>query len=58
MNSPDQEAGAWVFVSHSHRDLENVRPIRNELERRGHHPLLCFLKDLEDNDARLPIHFP
>lgn len=30
--------GAWIFVSHSHRDLEKVRRIRNELERRGHNP--------------------
>ncbi len=41
------------FVSHSHRDLEQVRPIRNELERRGHCPLLFFLMCLKD-DARLP----
>lgn len=32
-----------VFVSRSRRDLEQVRPIRNELERRGHNPLLFFL---------------
>jgi hypothetical protein len=25
----------WLFVSHSHRDLEKVRPIRNALQRRG-----------------------
>ncbi len=49
-----QHSGAWIFVSHSHRDLEKVRHIRNELERRGHNPLLFFLKCLEDDDARLP----
>ena len=54
MNLPAQRQGAWIFVSHSHRDLEKVRPIRNELERRGHHPLLFLLKCLEDDDARLP----
>lgn len=27
--------GAWIFVSHSPRALEQVREIRNELERRG-----------------------
>ena len=42
------------FSSHSHRDLEKVRRIRNELERRGHNPLLFFLKCLEADDARLP----
>lgn len=48
------QQGAWIFISHSHRDLENVRQIRNELERRGHNPLLFFLKCLENDDARLP----
>ena len=34
--------------------MEKVRRIRNELERRGHNPLLFFLKCLEADDARLP----
>lgn len=42
------------FVSHSRRDSEKVRLICNELERRGHNPLLFFLKCLEADDARLP----
>jgi len=46
--------GAWIFVSHSHRDLEKVRRIRNELERRGHNPFLFLLVCLEADDARLP----
>lgn len=46
--------GAWIFVSHSHHDLEKVREIRNYLEQRGHNPLLFFLKCLNDDDARLP----
>lgn len=54
MNSGEQQSGAWIFVSHSHRDLEQVRQIRNELEKRGHNPLLFFLKCFEDVDARLP----
>ena len=41
-----QESKAWIFVSHSVRDLEQVRNIRNELERRGAEPLLFFLKAL------------
>lgn len=32
-----------IIVFHSHRDLEQVREIRNELERRGHPPILFFL---------------
>jgi hypothetical protein len=46
--------GAWIFLSHSTKDFEQVREIRNELERRGHKPLIFFLKCLERNDARLP----
>ena len=49
-----QREGAWIFVSHSHHDLAQVRQIRNELEQRGHNPLLFFLKCLTENDARLP----
>lgn len=51
----DADLHLWPsVVSHSHRDLEKVRGIRNELERRGHNPLLFFLKCLESEDARLP----
>src|SRR5262249_3730442 len=46
--------GAWIFLSHSNKDFEQVRAIRNELERRGHKPLMFFLKCLESDDARLP----
>ena len=46
--------GAWIFVSHSHRDLKKVQQIRDALEKDGHKPLLFFLKCLQDDDARLP----
>ena len=35
MTQAQRRSGARIFVSHSHCDLEKVRPIRNELERRG-----------------------
>lgn len=41
--------GAWIFLSHSHKDFDKVRELRNELERQGHHPLLFFLKCLDDD---------
>ncbi|MFX1481198.1 MAG: toll/interleukin-1 receptor domain-containing protein [Promethearchaeota archaeon] len=41
--------GAWIFLSHSHKDLEKVRAVRNELEQKGHNPLMFFLKCLNDN---------
>ncbi|MDD2600807.1 MAG: toll/interleukin-1 receptor domain-containing protein [Kiritimatiellae bacterium] len=49
-----QTQGAWVFLSHSHRDIDQVREIRNELERRGHNPLMFYLKCLDDDDSQLP----
>jgi len=41
--------GAWIFLSHSNKDFDKVRDLRNELEARGHHPLLFFLKCLDDD---------
>ena len=52
--------GAWIFVSHSTRDWDKVRHIRNSLEKRGHKPLLFFLKCLRDEpelDERLINRF-
>lgn len=42
--------GAWIFVSHSSRDWNKVRAIRNFLEEKGHNPLLFHLKCLSDDD--------
>jgi hypothetical protein len=41
--------GAWIFLSHSHRDFDRVRNLRNELEQQGHRPLMFFLKCLNDH---------
>lgn len=48
----ESHEGAWIFVSHSHRDLHEVRRVRDALEAEGHQPLLFFLKCLSD-DAEL-----
>ena len=42
--------GGWIFISHSHQDIETVRRIRNHLESLGFEPLMFFLKCLSDND--------
>ena len=39
----------WVFVSHSNRDFDRVRRVRNALEDAGHYPLLFFLRCLTDD---------
>lgn len=40
---------AWIFVSHSLKDWDRVRIVRNLLEDRGHKPLLFFLRCLNDS---------
>ncbi|MGH9970766.1 MAG: toll/interleukin-1 receptor domain-containing protein [Pyrinomonadaceae bacterium] len=45
MNDPE---GAWIFLSHSTKDWNEVRKVRNLLEEKGHRPLLFFLKCLTD----------
>jgi hypothetical protein len=45
-----QTSVAWIFVSHSTRDLEKVREVRNALEKEGAEPILFFLKCLSDHD--------
>ena len=39
----------FVFLSHSHRDYEKVREVRDLLEKEGFRPLMFFLKCLEKN---------
>lgn len=40
----------WVFLSHSHLDIEIVRQIRNKFEDLGFEPLMFYLKCLNDED--------
>ena len=39
----------WVFLSHSHKDYENVSILRNLLENEGYRPIMFYLKCLDDN---------
>ena len=41
---------AWVFLSHSNKDFNKVKNLRNKLEGRFYKPLLFFLKCLDDDD--------
>ena len=45
-----QTSVAWIFVSHSTRDLDKVREVRNAFEKEGAEPILFFLKCLSDHD--------
>ena len=44
--------GGYIFISHSHKDIEKVRSIRNRLESYGFEPLCFYLKCL-DEDSEL-----
>jgi TIR domain len=41
--------GAWIFLSHSTKDWDEVRQVRNLLEEKGHKPLVFFLKCLTEH---------
>lgn len=40
----------WIFLSHSNKDFEKVRKIRNYLEERCCRPLMFYLKCLSNDD--------
>ncbi len=42
--------GGWIFISHSHQDIQVVRKIRNRFEALGYEPLMFYLKCLNDHD--------
>ena len=44
------EEKVFIFISHSHQDIEKVRKIRNFLERNCSEPILFFLKSKDDED--------
>ena len=45
----EKSKGGYIFISHSHDDIERVRIIRNELEKFGFEPLCFYLKCLDDD---------
>lgn len=40
----------WVFLSHSNKDFQSVRLLRNALEEEDLYPLMLFLKCMDDED--------
>ena len=46
----DLSRGGYVFLSHSHQDIQKVRQIRNAMEEAGFEPLCFYLKCLSDDD--------
>lgn len=48
-NGLKKENGGYIFLSHSHSDIEKVRKIRNMLEEDGFEPLCFYLKCLNED---------
>ncbi len=48
----EKKANGWVFLSHSSKDYEDVKIVRNYLEENGFSALMFYLKCLEDKDKR------
>ncbi|MCM1142838.1 MAG: TIR domain-containing protein [Muribaculum sp.] len=48
--STEEEKEIWVFLSHSLKDFDKVRRVRNMLEEQNLRPLMFFLRCLGDND--------
>lgn len=46
----DNNNEIWVFLSHSNKDYEKVRQVRNILEEQSLRPLMFFLHCLSDDD--------
>lgn len=47
-NKQKKQNSGYIFLSHSHGDIEKVRKIRNALEKDGFEPLCFYLKCLDD----------
>ena len=45
-----EDNGIWVFLSHSNKDFDKVRVVRNFLEEQNYKPIMFFLKALNDDD--------
>jgi 23S rRNA maturation mini-RNase III len=46
----EKKANGWVFLSHSSKDYESVKLVRNYLEDNGFSALMFYLKCLEDKN--------
>ncbi len=50
-----QSEGGFIFISHAHKDIRGIRPIRNELEDKGFEPICFYLRCLTDDDEVLDL---
>ena len=47
--------GGYVFISHAHKDIHEIRRIRNFLEENGLEPICFYLRCLSDDDEILDL---
>lgn len=47
--------GGYVFISHAHKDIHDIRKIRNILEENGLEPICFYLRCLSDDDEVLDL---
>lgn len=45
----EQENDTWIFLSHSNKDYDLVKTVRNRLEEHNRRPIMFFLKCLDDH---------
>ena len=48
----EKKANGWVFISHSSKDYEDVKIVRNYLEDNGFSALMFYLKSLEGTSSK------
>ena len=51
----EKNEGGYVFISHAHKDIREIREIRNTLEEKGLEPICFYLRCLSDDDEILDL---
>lgn len=51
----DEANGGYVFISHAHKDIHEIRQIRNTLEEKGLEPICFYLRCISDDNEVLDL---
>ena len=54
-NETPESNGGYVFISHAHKDIHEIRRIRNKLEEEGLDPICFYLRCLSDHDEIIDL---
>lgn len=55
LNMENQEKEIWIYLSHSYKDYDKVRLIRNYLEEKSYRPLMFYLKCLKTEEETFDL---